>query len=48
MGYGKVGTGTAAAGLAFTGASTLWYSIAAVALVMAGAALYHFVPREQS
>lgn len=48
MDYGKVGTSTAVSGLAFTGAETLWYVIAAIALIMAGVAALRFVPKKQS
>ena len=44
-GAGVTVAGTGAAALAFTGASFLWYTLAAFALLAAGTALLRILPR---
>ena len=47
-GAGVTVAGTGAAALAFTGASFLWYTLAAFALLAAGTAVLRIIPKEGS
>jgi hypothetical protein len=47
-GAGVTAAGSGAAALAFTGASFLWYTLAAFALLAAGAAVLRIIPKEGS